>query len=211
MTSPTPAQTWGDITKVYAASPTGFEVAGGFWIRPYDPTFNPAEDVDLDTDLHAANSGWTNLGYVSADGVQIKVDDNTSPVEVWGGGEIAQLRDKFAVEITAELYQALDPKAWAAVIGEDWVSTAAATSSTGARMQVSITPIMPGINTILIESFYGDKYMRQIVPAAQRSSLDDLTLVHNKPLSLKPTWRTLQNQYGKHLIIHTDDGVTVSS
>lgn len=205
MTAPTPAPTWGDNTKIFAATPTAFEVVGGFWVRPYDKTFDASEDVDLDTDLAA--SGWTNMGYVSADGVQIKVDDSTTPVEVWGGDEIAQLRDKFAVEITAELYQVLDPKAWAAVIGEDWVSTAAATSSSGARMKIEITPIIPGINTLLVESFYGDKFMRQVIPGAMRSSLDDLTLVHNKPLSLKPTWRTIKTPSGKHLIIHTDDGV----
>lgn len=206
MTAPVP-QTWGDNTKVFAASPAAFEVAGGFWVRPYDKTFDASEDVDLDTDLHAVDSGWTNLGYVSADGVQVKVDDSTSPVEVWGGGEILQLRDKFGIEITAELYQALDPKVWAATIGEDWVSTAVATSTQGTRMKVEITPVIPGANTLLIESFFEDKYMRQVIPCAQRSSLDDLTLVHNKPMSLKPTWRTLRTPSGKHLIIHTDDGV----
>lgn len=200
---------WGDIEKIFAASPTGFEVAGGFWVRPYDKDFDASEDVDLDTDL--ANAGWTNLGYVSADGVQVKIDDSTTPITVWGGGEIAQLRDKFGVEISAELYQALDPEVWAAVIGDEWVSTAAATGQHGARMKVEITPKIPGINTILVESFYGDKYIRQVIPGAQRSAFDDLTLVHNKPLSLKPTWRTVQTPSGKHLIIHTDDGQVISS
>ena len=44
-----PVETWGDLTELFAASPTGFQVAGGLWFRAYDPDFNPEEDVDLDT------------------------------------------------------------------------------------------------------------------------------------------------------------------
>lgn len=206
-----PVETWGDLSELFAASPTGFNVAGGFWFRPFDKDFSPEDDVDLDTDLHHEDSGWTNLGYVSADGVATKVDDQTSPVPVWGGGEIMHLRDKFGIEFTVELYQSLSPKVNAAVFGDGMVSTAAATALHGKRMKVAITSAIPPLCTLLIESFYEDKHMRQLVPGAQRSGLDDLTLVHNKPLALKPTWRTVQTPSGKHLIIHTDDGQVVSS
>lgn len=210
MTTPVAPETWGDLTELFAASPTGFEVAGGLWFRAFDPGFNPEDDVDLDTDLRDPASGWTNLGYISADGVPTKLDDQTNPVQVWGGGEIMQLRDKFGVEITAELYQSLSPKVNAAVFGDSMVSTAVATALHGKRMKVAITSAIPPICTLLTESFFGEKHMRQLIPGAQRSGLDDLTLVHNKPLSLKPTWRTVQTPSGKHLIIHTDDGVKSS-
>lgn len=202
-----PVETWGDLTELFAASPTGFAVAGGLWFRPYDATFDPEEDVDLDTDLRAAQSGWTNLGYISADGVKTKVDDSTTPIEVWGGDEILQLRDKFGIELSVELFQSLSPAVNAAVFGDDMVSTKAATATAGKRLKVAITTAIPPLCTLLVESFYNDKHMRQVIPAAQRSSLDDLTLVHNKPLSLKPTWRTVRTPSGKHLIIHSDDGV----
>lgn len=204
-----PAETWGDLSELFAASPTGFEVAGGLWFRAFDRDFDPEEDVDLDTDL--AEDGWTNLGYISADGVQTKIDDQTNPVQVWGGDEIMQLRDKFGVEFTVELFQALSPQVNAAVFGADMVSTAAATVQHGKRMKVAITSAIPPLCTLLVESFYNDKHMRQVIPGAQRSGLDDLTLVHNKPLSLKPTWRTVRTPSGKHLIIHSDDGVVASS
>lgn len=207
----TPVETWGDLTDLFAASPTGFEVAGGFWFRAFDKDFSPEDDVDLDTDLQDPDSGWTNLGYVSAEGVKTKVDDKTNPIEVWGGDEIGQLRDKFGIEFTVELYQSLSPKVNAAVFGDDMVSTAAATAMHGKRMKVAITSAIPPLCTLLIESFYNDKHMRQVVPGAQRSGLDDLTLVHNKPLALKPTWRTVRTPSGKHLIIHTDDGQVISS
>lgn len=209
MTSPTPAPEWGNLTEIFAASPTNVEVAGGLWFRAYDPTFDVTDDGIIDADLAA--TGWTNLGYISADGVGQKVDDNTSPIEVWSGDEIGQLRDKFGIEITAELYQFLSPKVQAAVWGEDMVSTAAATALHGKRMKVAITSAIPPKCTLLTESFYEDSFMRQIIPGAQRSGLEDLTLVHNKPLSLKPTWRTVRTPSGKHLIIHTDDGQVISS
>ena len=211
MTAPVPTQTWGDLTEIFAASPTGFEVAGGLWFRVYDRDFHPEEDVDLDTDLHDPNEGWTNLGYISADGVGESTDDQTNPINVWGGGEIGRLRDTFGIDITAELYQVLSPKVNAAVFGDGAVSSAVATAMHGNRLKTKITSFIPPKATLLVEAFYGDAFMRQVVPCVQRSSLDDLTLVHNAPLSLKPTWRTLQSPTGKHLIIHTDDGVTVSS
>lgn len=210
MTEPTPpADTWGDLSELFAGSPSGFEVAGGVWFRAYDPTFDPEGDVDLDTDLEDEESGWTNLGYISADGIVTKIDSQTSPVQVWGGDEIAHLRDKFGVEFTVELLQSLSPRVNAAVFGGDAVSTAVATATHGKRMKVAITSAIPPLCTLLIESFYEDKHMRQVVPGAQRSGLADLTLVHNKPLSLKPTWRTVRTPSGKHLIIHTDDGQVV--
>lgn len=206
-----PVDSWGDLSELFAASPTGFNVAGGLWFRPYDRDFDPEEDVDLDTDLHDPAEGWTNLGYISADGVQTSLDDQTVPIEVWGGGEILQLRDKFGVEITSELYQSLSPKVNAAVFGSDMVSTAPASSTHGKRMKVAITAAIPPLCTLLTESFFNEKHMRQLIPAAQRSGLEDLTLVHNKPLSLKPTWRTVRTPSGKHLIIHSDDGQVTSS
>lgn len=207
MTEPTPpADTWGDLSELFAGSPSGIDVAGGVWFRAFDPAFDPENDVDLDTDLAAAGSGWTNLGYISADGVQTKIDDQTSPVQVWGGDEIAHLRDKFGVEFTVELFQSLSPTVNAAVFGGDAVSTAVATATHGKRMKVAITSAIPPLCTLLIESFYEEKHMRQVVPGAQRSALADLVLVQNKPLSLKPTWRTVRTPSGKHLIIHTDDG-----
>lgn len=205
MTAPTPVDTWGDLTELFAASPTGFSVAGGLWFRPYDKSFNPADDAIFDADL--TETGWTNLGYIGPDGVQTKVDDSTSPISVWSGDEIGQLRDKFGIELTAELFQFLSPKVQAAVWGAGMVSTDAATAQHGKRMKVAITSAIPPLCTLLTESFYGDAFMRQVIPGAQRSSLDDLTLVHNKPLALKPTWRTVRTPSGKHLIIHTDDGV----
>lgn len=204
-----PAGTWGDLSEIFAATPTGFEVAGGLWFRPFDKDFDPEEDVDLDTDL--ADDGWTNLGYVSPDGVQVKLDDQTTPIVVWGGDEIDHLRDKFGVEVSAELYQALSPEVNAAVFGEDLVSTANATAQHGKRMKVAITSAIPPLSTLLVEAFYNDAFIRQIIPAARRSGLDDLTLVHNKPLALKPTWRTVRSPSGKHLITHTDDGQVISS
>ncbi|QFG14064.1 major tail protein [Mycobacterium phage Curiosium] len=203
MTQPTPPASWGDVTKVFAASPSDLETVGGLWYAPFGTTL--PTDVDEPLDVK-----FKNLGFISADGVTIAFDDQTTPIEVWGGDEIGTLRDKFAIDYSMNLFQVLSPEVNAFIFGDGNVSTAAATAAHGARMKVMINSKIPKRVSLVLDSVYEDKIIRQVAQIAQRSSLADLTLVHNAPLALNPTFRVLKGTDGNHVVQYSDDGVTVA-
>ncbi|ASR85902.1 hypothetical protein SEA_NIKLAS_18 [Mycobacterium Phage Niklas] len=202
MTAPTPTG-WGDIDKVFAASPSDLETVGGLWYAP----FGTALPEDVDEPLDPA---FKNLGFISAEGVTISFDDQTTPIEVWGGDEIGTLRDKFAIDYSMNLFQVLSPEVNALIFGSGNVSTSAATETHGARMKVMINSKIPKRVSLVLDSVYEDKMIRQVAQIAQRSSLGDLTLVHNAPLALNPTFRVLKGTDGNHVLQYSDDGKIVA-
>lgn len=199
MTSPAPTS-WGDASKIFAASPSDLETVGGLWFAPYGTPL----PTDVDQPLDAA---FKNLGFISADGVGIKFDDQTKPIEVWGGDEIGQLRDKFSIEYSMKLFQVLSPEVNAAIFGADNVSTSAATAQHGARMKVIINSKLPKRCSLVLDSVYEDKMIRQVAAIAQKSGIGDLKLVHNEPMAFEPTFKVLKGTDGNHVIQYSDDGV----
>lgn len=198
MTAPDPV--WGDVSKVFAASPSDLTTVGGLYIAPFGTPL--PEDVDEPLD-----SAFANLGFISADGVSITIDSSTTPIEVWGGDEIGTLRDSYSIEYSMQLYQVLSPEVNAAIFGDENVSTQAATSTQGARMRVILNSRIPKRCSLVVDSFYEDKSIRQVAQVAQLSDLGDITLVHNEPMRLEPTFRVLKGTDGNHIIQYSDDGV----
>lgn len=193
-------EVWGDVTKVFAASPSDLTTVGGLWVAPFGTEL--PDDVDAPLD-----EAFKNLGYISADGVSITIDSSTNPIEVWGGDEIGSLRDTYSIEYSMQLYQVLSPEVNAALFGEDNVSTADATDTLGARMRVLLNSKLPPRMSLVIDSFYENKAIRHVAQIAQLSDLGDITLVHNEALRLEPTWRVLRGTDGNHVIQYSDDGV----
>lgn len=201
MTSPDPA--WGDVSKVFAASPTNLTTIGGLYVAPFGTAL--PDDVDAVLD-----NAFQNLGYISADGVSLNIDSSTSPIEVWGGDEIATLRDSYSIELSATLYQVLSPEVNAALFGDDNVTTAAATEAAGNRMRVLLNSKLPPRVSLVIDSFYNEKAIRHVAQIAQLSDLDDITLVHNEALSLSVVFKVLRGTDGNHLIQYSDDGAVAA-
>lgn len=191
---------WGDVTKVFAASPSDLTTVGGLYVAPFGTDL--PDDVDAPLD-----EAFKNLGFISADGVSITIDSATNPIEVWGGDEIGSLRDTYSIEYSMQLYQVLSPEVNAALFGEDNVSTEDATSTLGARMRVLLNSKLPPRMSLVIDSFYENKAIRHVAQIAQLSDLGDITLVHNEALRLEPTWRVLRGTDGNHVIQYSDDGV----
>lgn len=199
MTAPV-TQSWGDVSKVFAASPTDLDTVGGLWIAP----LGTALPTDVDVPLNAA---FKNLGYIGPEGVQVTIDSSTNPIEVWGGDEIGTLRDKFSIEYSMKLYQVLSPEVNAALFGTANVSTTAATSTKGNRLKVILNSALPKRCSLVLDSVYEDKMIRQVASVAQLSDLGDVQFVHNEPLSFEPTWKVLKGKDGNHIIQYSDDGM----
>ncbi len=199
-----PVATWGDPTKLFAASPADLVIVGGVWFAPYGTPL----PTDVDEPLDGA---FQNLGYVGVDGVTITVNDETTPIEVWGGDEVGALRDTFSIEYEVPLLQVLSPTVAAAAWGEEAVSTSPATASQGNRMRVLINNKIPKRCSLVVDSVYEDKRLRQVAAIAQKSSIGEMKLVHNEVLSYTVTWKVLRGPEGHHVAQYSDDGQLVGS
>lgn len=195
---------WGDVTKIFAGSPTDLMTIGGLWFAP----FGTALPDDVDAPLDPA---FTNLGFISDKGVKVKIDDQVKPIYVWGGDRIGTLRDTFAVDYSMELFQVLSPEVNAAIFGSANVTTAAATDLHGARMKTLISTRLPPLCSLVLDAYYEDKSIRQVAACCQRGGISDLTLVHNAPLVFEPTFTALKGTDGNHVVQYTDDGVVLTS
>lgn len=199
MTDPIPSP-WGDIEKVFAASPTNLMTIGGLWYAPYGTTL----PTDVDEPLDPA---FKNLGFISDKGVKVKIGDQTKPIEVWGGDQIGSLRDTYSIQYSMDLFQVLSPEVHAAIFGPDNVTTAEATSQHGARLKTLLNTRLPSKVSLVLDAYYEDKSLRQVASVAQRNGLDDITLVHNAPLTFTPSFNVLKGTDGNHVIQYSDDGV----
>lgn len=199
MSSPMPSQ-WGDIDKIFAGSPTDLLTIGGLWVGPFGVELPEDVDEPLDPDLK-------NFGYISDKGVDIQINDQTRPLDVWGGDQIGQFRDKFGVAYSLELFQVLSPEVNAGIFGAGNVSTAAANAQHGARMKVLLNSKLPPKCSLVLDAYYEEKAIRQVASCCQRGDIDKLTLVHNAPLMFKPTFQALRGRDGNHVVQYTDDGV----
>ena len=198
----------GDIEEVFAASPSDLTTVGGLWFAPYGSALpedidEPFEELKL---AGQTDSPWKNFGFVADDGVQIKVDSTTRPIEVWGGDEIGALRDKFALTYSCKLYQVLSPAVNAAIWGTNAVSTQAPTSTAGNRMKLLITNKLPKKLSLVVDSVFEDKAIRQVISTAQLSDLGNITLVHNAPMALEPSFKSFKGRDGVHVTQYSDDG-----
>lgn len=196
----TPVTQWGDVSKVFAASPSDLLTVGGLYVAPFGTPLPEDVDEPLDAD-------FVNLGYISADGVSITIDSSTNPIEVWGGDEIGTLRDKYAIEYSCQLFQVLSPEVNAVIFGDTNVSTQAATASQGARMRVVLNSKLPKRASLVIDSVYESKAIRHVAQIAQLSDLGDIKLVHNEPMMFEPTFKVLRGTDGNHVVQYSDDGV----
>ncbi|AER26311.1 putative major tail protein [Mycobacterium phage Y10] len=199
-----PDVSWGDPTQLFAASPSDLVTVGGLWYAPYGTPL--PEDVDEPLD-----PAFKNLGYIGVDGVTVTINDETVPIEVWGGDEVGQLRDSFSIEYEVPLFQVLSPIVNAAIFGEDAVSTTPANAQHGNRMRVLINNKLPKRCSLVLDSVYEDKMIRQVAAIAQKSGIGEINLVHNEPMTFTPTFKVLKNTDGNHVVQYSDDGQLVGS
>lgn len=199
MSSPVPVAALGNYDEIFAATPSGLQVAGGLYVAPLGTELPTDVDEPLDP-------LFKSLGYVSSDGVTINIDGSTTPIEIWSGEEIGSLRDKFAISYAMGLYQVLSPHVNALIFGDGSVSTSAATTAHGNRMKVAISGRMPKRASLVLDAFFEDKMIRQVAEVVQMSEIDDIKLVHNEPMTFSPTFKAYRGSDGNHVVQYSDDG-----
>lgn len=152
------------------------------------------------------DTGLTDSGYVSEDGVSITPSSSTTSIKDWSGAEIRRLLTEFTGEINWTHLE-LNARSAANYFGEDQVESSAATSSKGAEMRMAL-----GKHELPTKAWYfkikdGDRRALVMVPHGQVTDRGEIPLNSTAAITLPVTLATYPDAAGNNIYIFTDDGV----
>jgi len=162
----------------------------------------PAAEFIDDVDL----AGLTDSGYVSEDGVTITPEDTTESIKDWSGAEIRRILTEFTGTIS---WTHLELSAGAArnYFGDDNVDIAAATSTTGTQMRMSLGKNELETKRWVFKVKDGDRRVLVVVPKGQVVSRGEIPLTATGAITLPVELATYPDEDGQNIYIYTDDGV----
>lgn len=153
-----------------------------------------------------ALTGKEESGYISEEGLTLTPDDSTESIRDWSGAEIRRILTEFSGELNWEHLE-LSLGALNNYFGEAFVTTTAATASTGTLQKMSL-----GKNVLPTKAWYfkikdGVRKIAIFVPHGQIVSRGEISFVSNDAVKLPVTLATYPDAAGQNIYIYTDDGV----
>lgn len=198
-----PLTSAGKVSELFAGSPIGVNVYGGIYFLPIG--------VPVPTDATTAlPSESVHLGFVSEDGITITTDRSGDPTIAWGGDKVAYLQSSFGISWNLKLLQFFNADVARFAYGNANVAEIAANSMHGKQMVIKQNSQMLDLGCFVIDSFYGQKKVREVAPYARPTELGDLTLVHTELSAIEGTIELFPDDNGNAAYRYTDDGAKVT-
>lgn len=158
-----------------------------------------ATTATLPADANTALAvGFTNLGYVSEDGLSQTIDSDTSNIVAWGGDTVKTIRTTHDVSYTLAFIETS-----AAVLGEVFGSDNV-TTATGLTT-VTITSGELPRRAYVFEMSDGNKRVRVVVPNGQITNLDDISWTDADPVSYPVTISAYPDDDGVKAYLYLED------
>ena len=197
-----PLTSAGKVQELFAGSPIGVNVYGGIYFLPLGAPI----PTDATTALDASA---VHLGFVSEDGITITTDRSGDPTIAWGGDKVAYLQSSFGISWNLKLLQFFNPDVARFAYGNANVAEIAANSVHGKQLVIKQNSQMLDLGCFVIDSFYGQKKVREVAPYARPTELGDLTLVHTELSAIEGTIELFPDDDGNAAYRYTDDGAKV--
>ena len=198
-----PLTSAGKVQELFAGSPIGVNVYGGVYFLPLGAPI----PTDATTALDASA---VHLGFVSEDGITITTDRSGDPTIAWGGDKVAYLQSSFGISWNLKLLQFFNPDVARFAYGNANVAEIAANSVHGKQLVIKQNSQMLDLGCFVIDSFYGQKKVREVAPYARPTELGDLTLVHTELSAIEGTIELFPDDDGNAAYRYTDDGAKVT-
>ena len=147
----------------------------------------------LPTDATTALTGFTELGYVSEDGVTNNNSPETENVKAWGGDTVLVLQTEKTDEWTLTLIEALNPNVLQTVYG----STNVTEDSTNHTISVSATASALAEQAYVIDmAMRGGAMKRIVIPKGSLSELGEIVYKDDEAVGYEITITALANASG---------------
>lgn len=153
--------------NTYVASPD--KASGGLRFRDL------GVETPLPTDPEATPEGFLDGGYISEDGVTKTVDASDDNIIAWGGDTVRVVRTEHNLSYQFTFLESSNLNVLRLVYGDKNVTV---DDSTGA-ITVKESSALQSRKAFLIETFDGDKKLREVIPNGQLAVSGDITYVHS--------------------------------
>lgn len=152
--------------NTFVATPD--KVSGGLLFRELDAA------GDLPTDATTALTGFVEGGYISEDGVTKTVDASDDNIIAWGGDTVRTVRTEHNLSYTFTFIESSNVNVLKLIYGDENV-----TVDGSGNIAVKESSKLQSRKSFVIETFDGDKKLREVIPNAQLAVSGDITYVHS--------------------------------
>ena len=159
------------------------KVAGAVFCGPLTATMPTTADATL--------TGFTELGYVSEDGVTNNNSPETENVKAWGGDTVLVLQTEKADTWTFTLIEALNSEVLKAVYGSSNVTTGTGTISVNAT-----SAMLPDKAYVIDMALKGGAMKRIVIPQGSISELGEIVYKDDEAIGYEITITALPNSSG---------------
>jgi hypothetical protein len=188
-------------TNIFQGAPD--RVTGAVMVAPVGTTL-PTDTVG------APNGAFTDLGYISEDGVTLSQNTSWEQIKDWGGDIVASLMTEFSGTLK---FTCLETNATTlkATYGSSNVSVVAATVSTGTEITTKLNASQSPDNAWLFNVKAGSSKVRVVVPDGVITDRGDISLVRKDVIKYDLTVECHPDSAGDSIKLITNDGVTSTS
>lgn len=160
-------------------------VDGGIYFAPAGTT--------LPTDATTAlGSTFTNLGYISEDGVTIQYTRTSEDMKEWNGDVIDTLTTEHGVAFKAKFLESVKPEVLKVIYGDDNVTVA-----TGGAITVNVNANDLDEYVFVIDTVVkGDRKQRRVFPRGKLTELGDVVMSANEATAFDATITALVGSDG---------------
>lgn len=152
--------------NTFVATPD--KVSGGLLFRDLDAA------GDLPEDASTALTGFLEGGYISEDGVTKTVDASDDNILAWGGDTVRTVRTEHTLSYSFTFIESSNVNVLKLIYGDENV-----TVDGSGNISVKESSKLQDRKAFVIETFDGDKKLREVIPNAQLAMSGDITYVHS--------------------------------
>lgn len=145
-------------------------------------------------------------GYVSEDGLSLGLDVSVEQIREWNRGIVKTALESFDGTIEFTFIQT-DEQTMNIIVGEDYVTTSAATSSDGKKVMAKFGSHLPDPCSWVIKLKDGDARAMIVIPSGQVTSFDTVEMTATDVIGWHITVTAMDDGNGDSIYFLTDDGV----
>ena len=192
---------YGDVTRIFKPQPDSLKVIGGLYVGPKFYDKNVA--LDLDAPIPEA---FERGGYIAKDGIKEKIDRASKPITAFGGDELDDAQESYALTYELNLLEFHNPVAQRLAHGRDNVAVTPATISAGQRIRVDYSSRQLDQVSILLVFVNGDQQARGFGQLARVTQVGERTWVHDDLVGFPLTIKAFPYR-GRPMAWNIDDGM----
>ena len=167
----------------------------------------------IPTTFAAAETAFAGMSgdstYVSADGMTLSTDTSVENIQEWNHAVVRRVLDSNDISFTFSLIQ-FDASSLSLALGEEYVTTTAATSTHGAEVNIKMGMHLSPVRSWGFALKDGDVKVIIIIPRGQITTLDSITFNATEAVSVPVTLSCYDDGNGEYCYIFLDDGKKTS-